>query len=54
MANQKDQSGRPAMDEEKRNSGYKDQKDQHKPDQQKPAINPDKSQKPGQQTGRNS
>lgn len=36
MANQKDQSGRPAMDEEKRNSGNKDQKNQQKPDQQKP------------------
>ncbi len=53
MANQKDQSGRPAMDEEKRNSGNKDQKNQQKPDQPKPALSPDKKPQSGSH-GRNS
>ena len=49
MANQKDQSGRPAMDEEKRQSGAgKEQKNQQKPDQQKPVNSPGQNKKPGQ------
>ncbi len=53
MASQKDQSGRPAMDEEKRNSGNKEQKNQQKPDQPKPSFSPDKNQHSGSH-GRNS
>ncbi|WP_372625380.1 hypothetical protein [Arsukibacterium sp.] len=49
MANQNDQSGRPAMDEEKHHSGAnKDQKNQQKPDQQKPGSGPGQNKKPGQ------
>ena len=49
MANQKDQSGRPAMDEEKRQSGAnKDQKNQQKPDQHKQGSTPGQNKKPGQ------
>ncbi|MDX1677593.1 hypothetical protein [Arsukibacterium sp.] len=53
MANQKGQSGRPAMDEEKRQGGSKEQREQYKPDKQKSGYNPDKDQIPGRQTGRN-
>ena len=52
MANQNEQKNRPAMDQEKPQSGNKDQKNQQKPDQQKPGNNPLKNQNPGQQSGR--
>lgn len=53
MATQNNQSDRPNMDEEKRQGGYKDQRDQFKPEKQQPDINPDKKHKPGQQNDRN-
>ncbi|WP_290616549.1 MULTISPECIES: hypothetical protein [unclassified Arsukibacterium] len=49
MANQRDQGGRPSMDEEKRQSGAnRDQNNQQKPAQQKPGNIPGQSNKPGQ------
>lgn len=53
MANPKDQTHRPAMDEEKRNSGNKDQHNQHKPEKPKTDPLPDKNHNSGRQTGRN-
>ena len=52
MANQKNQNERPAMDEEKRQGGYKDQRDQNKPSKQQPDMDSDKNQIPGQKNAR--
>lgn len=55
MANQKDQQGRPSMDEEKRQSGTKEQRESYKPekqDKQQSEVNPGRNQNPGQQSDR--
>lgn len=51
MANQNNPGGRPSMDEEKRQGGSKEQRDQNKPERQNQEINPDKNQNPGQPGG---
>jgi hypothetical protein len=52
MANQKNPGGRP-MDEEKRQGGSKEQRNQHKPDKPEREIDPDKDRSPKRPSGRN-
>jgi hypothetical protein len=52
MANQSNRPDRPYMDEEKRQGGYKDQRDQSQPKKQRSDLDPDKRHKPGQQSDR--